>query len=130
LIGYRPPRLAVTIDGETITRKAAWAIASTVRHYGGPLVFTPGAEPGAFEVMIQKGGRSLATLRLFVASFLSHLSGRRLTPPDVAYHRGRRIAIGAEDGRRVPLQVDGDPGGELPADLELRPRSVRIVAPR
>lgn len=129
LIGYRPPGMVVTIDGETITRRAAWVIAATVRHYGGPLVFTPGAESGSFEVMIQKGGRSLATLRLFVASFLSHLSGRRLSPPDVAYHRGRRIAIRSEDGRRVPLQIDGDPAAALPVDLELRPRSVRILVP-
>jgi diacylglycerol kinase family enzyme len=129
LIGYRPPRLAVTIDGETITRKAAWAIVSTVRHYGGPLVFTPDAESGSFEVMLQEGGRSLATLRLVIASFLTHLSGRRLTPSDVTYHRGRRIAILSEDGRRVPLQIDGDPAAALPADLKLQPRSIPILAP-
>jgi len=124
---YRPPCLAVTIDGETVTRRAAWTIVSTVRHYGGPLVFTPGAASGSFEVMVQEGGGSLATLRLVIASFLSHLSGRRITPGDVTRHRGRRVALASEDGRRVPLQIDGDPAASLPAELELRPRSVRIL---
>jgi diacylglycerol kinase family enzyme len=129
LIGYRPPRLKVDIDGEVVARDAAWAIVSTVRHYGGPLVFTPGAESGSFEVMIQEGGGSAATLRLVIAGFLSHLSGRRLTPPRVTYYRGRRIVIRPEDGRRVPLQVDGDPGGDLPAELSLLPRSIEVIVP-
>jgi len=127
LIGYRPPRMEVTIDGETMTRQATWAIVSTVRHYGGPLLFTPDAKSGSFEVMLQEGSGSLATLRLAITSFLSHLTGRKVTPPDVAYYRGRRIAIRSGDGRRVPLQIDGDPAGALPADLEFRPQSIKIL---
>lgn len=129
LIDYRPPRLAVTIDGRPVTRPAAWAIVSTVRHYGGPLVFTPGAGSGSFEVMLQESGGSLATFRLATAAVLSHLSGRRLTPPDVSYHRGGRVTIRSENGLRVPLQIDGDPAAALPADLELQPAAVRILVP-
>jgi len=127
LIGYRPPCLEVTIDGEMVARRAAWAIVSTVRRYGGPLAFTPGAESGAFEVMLQHEGGALATLHLVIAAFLSHLSGLRITPAGVTRYRGRRVAIRPGTGRRVPLQVDGDPGGALPAELELQPRSIRIL---
>jgi diacylglycerol kinase family enzyme len=37
--------------------------------------------------------------------------------------------VTSSDGRPVPLQMDGDPAGVLPTDLEVVPGGIRVLAP-
>jgi diacylglycerol kinase family enzyme len=39
------------------------------------------------------------------------------------------VRLSSADGRKVPVQVDGDPGGHLPADFDLVPGGVRVIGP-
>ena len=48
---------------------------------------------------------------------------------DVTFHQARRARLASTDGRPVPVQVDGDPGGHLPGDFEIVPGSIRVLAP-
>jgi len=130
-LGWTVPRIRVEIDGRRLAEEAAWVIVSNVRSYGGPLVFTPGAryDDQKFEVMIQRRRHKVDTAHLFGASLLAWATGLESRPADVTFHQARRVRLASADGRRVPLQVDGDPGGFLPAEIEMAPKGIRILGP-
>ena len=130
ILDFRAPRVGVYLDGVALG-EAAWVIVSNAAAYGGPLVFTPRAEAddGAFEVLLQRGRRRLDVVAMFARAFVGWLSGDDLPLPGVSFHRARRVRLVSLDGDPVPLQVDGDPAGHLPADLELVAGGVRVLAP-
>ncbi|HZE95948.1 MAG TPA: diacylglycerol kinase family protein [Planctomycetota bacterium] len=127
---YEAPRITVEIDGGP-PEEAAWVLVSQVPTYGGPLVFTPDARPGrgTFEVMIQRGRGRWDLVGMFWSAFLAHLFGRRCRRDDVRYVAARRVRLSSADGKPVPVQMDGDPGGHLPAEWEIVPGGVRVVTP-
>ncbi len=130
ILEFRAPRIGVELDGAALG-EAAWVIVSNVAAYGGPLVFTPRAkaDDGSFEVLVQRGRGRFDVVKMFARAFTGWLSGDELPLPGVSLHRARRVRLSSLDGAPVPLQVDGDPGGHLPADLELVPGGVRVLAP-
>jgi YegS/Rv2252/BmrU family lipid kinase len=132
MVGYPIPSIAVWLDGVPLTREAAWVHVANAASYGGPLVFTPRARPddGRFEVLVQHARRPRDILRLFWAALLARLFGRMPRLRDVTFHPARRVRLESADGRPVPVEVDGDPGGFLPAEFEILPGAVRILAPR
>ncbi len=131
ILAYDVPKIAVELDGEKIADDAAWVLISQVSNYGGPLVFTPGAKPGrgTFEVMVQRGRGRWNVVRIFWSALLGWMVGWKPRPGDVRFHAAKRIKLSSADGRQVPVQVDGDPGGHLPAELELVPGGIQVVGP-
>ena len=131
LLEYSAPRIAVELDGKPVTAEATWVQVSNVRSYGGPLAFTPQARPddGLFDVMVQKAGRRRDVVRMLWAGFLNYLLPIDVRTPDVAFHRAREVRLATTDGRSVPLQMDGDPAGHLPARFQILPGALRILAP-
>lgn len=131
MIGYDPPRIRVELDGRPLPGEASWVIVSNVASYGGPLVFTPRAAPadGAFEVLVLRGNRRRDVVRMFWRALGSWILRRDLAIGGASFHRARRVRLVPVDGRRVPVQVDGDPGGFLPAEFVVRPAAVRLLAP-
>ena len=132
IVEYDIPRIAVEIDGTLLTSDASWVLLSQVSCYGGPLVFTPRARPGsgAFEVMVVEGRSRWTVMRMFAWAVWSWCTGCEPRPGGVSFHRGKRVRLSSPDGGVVPLQVDGDPGGQLPGDFELVPGALRVLAPR
>lgn len=53
------------------------------------------------------------------------LLGRQHRLPDIQHRAVRRVRLSSD--RRTPLQIDGDPGGWLPALLEIVPQSLTLV---
>lgn len=130
ILAYDVPRISVEIDGAKV-EDAAWVLVSQVSSYGGPLVFTPGAKPGrgTFEVLIQRHPGRWGVVGMFWTAFFVRVFGGAFRRDGVAFHQAKRIRLASADGRPVPLQVDGDPSGQLPADLELVPGAVRVAGP-
>jgi len=126
---YAAPRIEVELDGKRIAGDATWVQVSNIASYGGPLVFTPRARPddGAFEVMIQRAPRRRDVIRMFWAAILNFLIGAEYRMVDVTFRTARRVRLASADGRPVPVQVDGDPGGHLPVDFEVVPGGVRVL---
>ena len=60
---------------------------------------------------------------------LGWLTGVHLPLPDLTFHPARRVRLHSTDGRPVPIQIDGDPAGRLPADLEILPGAARLLGP-
>ncbi|HEU4334659.1 MAG TPA: diacylglycerol kinase family protein [Candidatus Eisenbacteria bacterium] len=125
------PKIRVELDGVLAADQAAWVVVSNVRSYGGPIVLTPDAkyDDGRFEVMIQRRRHKADTALLFGASVLRWAFDMDARPADVTCHPARKVRLASADGHRVALQVDGDPGGFLPVELEVEPGGIRILGP-
>jgi diacylglycerol kinase (ATP) len=125
------PKIRVELDGREVADQAAWVVVSNVRSYGGPILFTPNAkyDDGRFEVMIQRRRHKTDTAHLFGASLLGWALGVDAKPADVTCHPAQQVKLSSSNGRRVALQVDGDPGGFLPVELQVEPGGVRILGP-
>lgn len=131
VLSYRPPRIGVELDGVALPGEAAWVVVSNVASYGGPLVFTPRAKPtdGRFEVLVQRGPHLRDVVRMFWRALVGSLTGIDLALGGVSFHSARRVRLVSLDGRPVPVQMDGDPAGSLPVDVEVRPSSARLLGP-
>jgi len=131
IVEFTVPKIEVDLDGRRLASDATWVQVSNIASYGGPLVFTPHAKPddGAFEVMVQRAPRKRDVIRMFWAAIMNFLFGMHYRMPDVTFHTARRVRLSSADERAVPVQVDGDPGGHLPVDLEVVPGGVRVLAP-
>jgi diacylglycerol kinase (ATP) len=130
IIHFEIPRITVEVDGARVTTEAAWVTVSNVPSYGGPLVFTPRARPDnkTFEVMIQHARGRRDIVRMFWAAILGWM-GVPYVMHDVTFHTARKVRLSSTDGRPVPLQMDGDPAGGLPAELDVVPGGIRVLTP-
>jgi diacylglycerol kinase family enzyme len=68
-----------------------------------------------------------ASIAGIVRAGVSGLTGGLSRRDDVEYRTGNRIRIHSADP--VPVEIDGDPGGETPLEIELLPSHVPIVVP-
>lgn len=129
LLNYKAPRIRVEVDGRRAATDASWVLVSNAAAYGGPFVFTPQARPdnGLFEVMLLRPAYERDTPRMFFFATLNRFFGGGFRPGGVHFVRGRRVTLHADTP--VPVQMDGDPAGHLPADLEIAPGGVRVLAP-
>ena len=88
---------------------------------------TPEARPddGWLEVC---AFRNLTVLRMLYLAGACHLK-RFSTRNGVLYARGREVVFESAGNEPVPLQVDGDPAGNLPARFSIKKRALEIIAP-
>jgi diacylglycerol kinase family enzyme len=123
LLRYRPTRLTVTIDGAVY--RAASVVVGNGHFYGGRFVCTPDArldQPG-FQVCLAMGTGRLSILRYGVALALGMLPRLR----DVKLLRGQHLRIDGPAG--APVQADGDIVARLPVEIDVAPRTIRLVRP-
>lgn len=104
---------------------APFGVVSNSRCYGGGYVMAPNAaldEPTLdLCLFCSRGFRSY--LRYFY-----HLGrGTHTTLPDVIYRKVRRVRLTAAGP--VPLQLDGEAAGPLPAEIVCLPDALRLVFP-
>lgn len=130
IVSYRAPKISVEVDGTRVDDAAALVQVANVADYGGPLVFAPHAkaDDGVFEVLIQRGRRKRDTLRIFFSALVSYLFRRYYSMKDVVFVKGRRVRLWSTGN--VPVQIDGDPAGHLPLDLEVIRGGLRLLIPR
>ena len=121
LAGYREPRLEVRIDdGEPLA--CGFVVASNLRNYGGLFQVSERArcDSGALEVCVFERAGMLDLVRYGIAGMLARL-GRQ---GGVAIHCAQRVRI---SGDPSPVQVDGDPWGATPVELEIEPAAASIL---
>jgi diacylglycerol kinase (ATP) len=94
--------------------------------YGGGLRIAPHADPsdGRLDVCMFRRGGLLNGLCYAGGIVL----GRHHRMADVVMQRVERLTVSA-DGE-VPFQLDGDPGGVLPLQIESVPQRLTLVVPR
>jgi YegS/Rv2252/BmrU family lipid kinase len=124
---YRSDRVVLRVDGELVAdERIALATAANGRWFGAGMHVAPGAllDDGALDVVVVGAISKSALLRKLPKLY----RGTHLEDAAVRCVRGRVIEADAPEGR-VPLELDGEPLGTLPARFELLPRALRVVAP-
>ena len=128
LLGFRPCRFTVTIDGRT-TRVRATEITVANCDFIGDIPW-----PWAPEILPDDGKLDLCLLLVPTAgesirSGLRVMRHRRKPVPNVRWLRARR-SVKIETNRILPVQGDGDLIGETPVEVTVLPQAVRVIVPR
>ena len=123
---YRPPALRVTVDGNELAGEHGFVLVGNLQRYGGMFHLAPDAraDDGWLEVYLFPTGTRMELARAFLRGLLGHLPGAGVT-----VQRGRHVAIRSAGTEEVPVQVDGDPAGTTPVEVELGPNRYRLVVP-
>jgi diacylglycerol kinase (ATP) len=125
LLGKRLAEFDVEIGGER--RKCSFALLSKVRNYGGDFEIARSVSllHDRFEVVLFEGGAATSYVKYFAGMALNRLSGMS----GVTVVRADRVTIAAADERRAYLQVDGELGGTLPAEIRIVPDALTLLVP-
>lgn len=131
---YRFPELRIHYEqpeaspGSNDAISARWAFVSNLPCYAGGLKPGIGAcgTDGELDLCALRNGGLFSALR-----YLPHLlRGTQGGLPGCTTSRRRRFRIEAADDAEVPYEVDGDPGGMLPVDIDVLPKRLTLIVPR
>lgn len=119
-----PASDSVAVRTQTIT--ARWAFVVNLPRYAGGLKIAPNAigNDGLLDVCTFKDGSLWSGLRYLSGVIL----GQHASWDDCVTVRASRIRI--ESDEPVPLQLDGDPCGYLPTDIEVLPDHLTLLVPK
>ncbi len=122
---YPPMKIEFATNEETQTLEARFCFIFNLPQYGIGLKFTPEADgtDGLLNFCAFRGGSFWHGLKYLTAVSL----GRHQRLKDCNTEVATRIRITSEV--QVPYQVDGDPGGRLPLELDVLPRRVKLIVP-
>ncbi len=128
LLAYSFPTMRVQgVDaaGKPLQFDSNWFFAFNLPRYARGLPIATNANPtdGAFQVRSFTGQSRLTALGHFL-TVATHMHGNWSGCRSERCHELR-----VESSEPVPFQIDGDPGGMLPAMIELLPQHVCIVLP-
>ena len=127
LLRFRCRPVKLRLDGEPVFDGAPVLCAvANGGWFGGGMHVAPGArlDDGLLEVVVV---RELSKARL-VAKLATIYRGTHLDTPAVDHFQGRVLEAEAAPGE-VPIEVDGDPLGSLPARVEILPGAVSLLGP-
>lgn len=105
---------------------ARWVFVLNLPCYARGLPIAPTAigTDGQLDICAYNGRSLYAGLKLLVHTVLRQ--HHRL--PDCQMLRATQIRL--ESDHPIPFQIDGDPGGWLPVNVEIVPRRMRLVVPK
>jgi diacylglycerol kinase family enzyme len=105
---------------------ARWVFVVNLPRYAGGLRFAPNASgtDGLLDICTFKEGSLWYGLMYLGGVML----GQHEAMHDFVRVQTRRLRI--EAASHVPYQLDGDPGGELPVDIEILPRRLTLLVSR
>jgi diacylglycerol kinase (ATP) len=126
LFTYRSVQMRLTVDGETVTRRAMLCSVANATTYGGGMLIAPDAktDDGLFDICLIADVGTIEFLRAFPRVF----KGTHTTHPKVTMLRGRHVRI--ETDTPLPVLIDGDVFGTTPVEFALHPAVVKVLFPR
>ncbi|MBK5251414.1 MAG: diacylglycerol kinase family lipid kinase [Peptostreptococcaceae bacterium] len=125
LMTYKPVEIHMESDDGVFNGKVMLVAFGNGEYYGGGMKITPGAsvDSGDFQICIVKALKRTKFLKLFPMVF----SGKHVDREEVEVFRAKRILVKSND--KVLLNADGDIIGECPVEVNLLPRSIKIIVP-
>lgn len=125
LATWRPARFELALDGVRHEMTGYTVAAANSPVYGGGMRLAPDArlDDGQLDVVTIS---AMARGR-FLARLPKVFSGRHVGDAAVSVRRARELRIAAD--RPFVVYADGDPIGELPVTVRVRPAAVRVLAP-
>lgn len=126
LFSYRPPRVSVVLDGETIVDEPIYNVfVGNGQYCGGGMWIAPqsSTSDGLFDVVVVRAMSVFAALtnvaRLYGGTVAHH--------PLVSQHRG--CVVEAHSDQTVQLEMEGENPGTLPARVEMVPAAITLIHP-
>ncbi len=119
---YRYPTLRIQIDDQPKRITGKWLFVFNVPRYAMnlPIVHDADAMDGKLDLCTFGRGRLIRGL-LYLAAILTRQHRWKKT----RVRRFEKLRVEADEP--VPYQLDGDPGGELPLEIEIQPKLLRVV---
>jgi diacylglycerol kinase family enzyme len=129
---YEYPKLQVYCDeaadgqSSTVEESLRWLAAFNFPCYGGGLPIAPQADSGdgMLDFCGYRCAGSFARMMMLVAAIYARQQ-KRLSGWTTRKFRRMRI----ESDQPVPYQLDGDPGGMLPVEIEVLPQRLTLMLP-
>jgi len=127
--GYRFPELRIEVNAgspDATSLAARWAFVSNLPCYAGGLKPGIGADgtDGQLDLCALSRGGLLSATRYLPHVFL----GSQARLADCTIRRAQKFRI--DSAAEVPYELDGDPGGVLPVEIEVVPRRLSLIVPR
>jgi len=122
---YSYPAVSVRMDGDAESLPACLVLVANLSRYALGLPIAPQASghDGVLDVcLFQHPGR----WQLF-RDLMAVLQGKHFQQKHVVMRQAKRIVISGTDG--VPVQLDGDPGGQTPITIEVEPAAIEVFVP-
>ena len=94
------------------------------RSTGFPILPYARGDDGVLDVCVLPCRSRVDLVRLFVLAAV----GEHVNAEGVTYVKGRHVRVESQ-GRAAPVQVDGDPAGHTPADIDLLPIRLPFIVP-
>jgi len=119
--------LTVTLDGSR--HEASWVVISNARHYGGRFVLAPhtGIQERGLQAVLFKARNRAVLMGQVLSLVMGRLDQRAAIRGDVEMVPCTSATITAH--HPVPTQVDGDPFGSTPLQIESGSAAVRLIVP-
>lgn len=120
---YRPARMQVVLDDETIHTRALMVTVSNGPYMGMAMTVAPSArlDDGRFDVRVFRHFSKLDLLRHLGAIAF----GRRQYSPHVSAYRSRSVRI--ESPRQLPCRADSRDLGSTPLECVVRPQCLTVI---
>jgi diacylglycerol kinase family enzyme len=128
LMDYSFAPLRVTVDGrEVFGTEPAIVFVGNLPEYGTgfPVLPKARADDGVLDVCAMPCRSRQDLIKLFLQAAV----GEHVRAEGVAYVKGRHVKVTAPGGQAVPMQVDGDPAGHTPAEIDLLPIRLPFIVP-
>ncbi|MDD5459304.1 MAG: diacylglycerol kinase family protein [Phycisphaerae bacterium] len=122
---YKFPVLKVEIDGETVFEDRGLVFVGNISHYAIGLEIAKNADfsDGLLDVCIFKCANRFSLIKIsLLTMFKQHLRSKQTT-----YLRGKNIKV-SSPAANMCSEIDGDPGPDLPAEIEIIPSAVNVMA--
>src|SRR3954470_19918258 len=128
LAAWRPATFTVDFDGASSRTFTGWSVgACNSKAYGGGMYAAPDAEldDGLLDVVVCE----TTSKRTFMTRILPGLfrGGTHMNLPQVHCMRAREVRIASD--RPFALYADGDPVGDLPITVRIRPGALTALVP-
>ena len=120
------PVLNITLDGEEIFDGRGMAFVGNISRYAAGLQILHYADfgDGLLDVCIYR----CACRPHLVKHSIMTVTKLHADRPDVIYRQGKSVRI-SSPCEHVNTQIDGDPGPELPLNIEVIPQAVKVLVP-
>jgi diacylglycerol kinase (ATP) len=124
-IRYRPARMTLQLDDETVRTRALMVTVSNGPFTGVGMTVAPDArlDDGAFDVRVFRGFSKGELLR----HLLSIAFGRRAYSPHVSTYHSKRVRI--ESASPLPCRADSHDLGTTPVEFTVNAAALRVVVP-
>jgi len=123
---YQFPTLSVTVDGKKVFNKGrALALVGNIREYGTGFAILPQARPD--DQLLDVCVMPCSSPKDLIKLVLNAAAGEHVQQEGVVYVKGRKVRI--ESTTPVPVQVDGEPAGMTPVDIDLLPCRIPFIVP-